>query len=288
VNALVGLWASRFVQGRTEDCYRIAERATTQTQPGDPRYAQAHFSLAGSALHRGDPVQADEEFRLAEASMRDEALTFGTRARVHTMAWWAHAAWTVGDPDRAEELAHEATREAAESEHRYSQVVGLAYEAVTMQLLGRVEECAKAAGRVRALCTRYQFTYYGEWGQILEGWALGGDEGIRLMETGLENLAKMGAHARRPYWLSLVADRVPDPSRALGLLDEGIAACGRNRDTWWLPELLRRRADHLNAEERAQALKSALEIAEEQHSSLLRTRIQASIDGRSQHPAGGS
>ncbi len=280
VNALVGLWASRFVQGRTEDCYAIAERATELTQPGDRLYAQAHFSLAGSALHRGDPVLADREFRLAEASMRDEALTFGTRARVHAMAWWAHTAWTIGELDRAAELARAATHEAGASGHQYSQVVGLAYEAVTLQLLGRVEECAQAARRVRELCRRYQFTYYGEWGQVLEGWATGGDGGIRLMESGLARLAAMGARARRPYWLSLLAQRVADARRVRGLVDEGLAACEDNGDTWWLPELLRLRADCLAGDERRHVLETALSVSERQHSAQLAIRIRASLEDR--------
>jgi hypothetical protein len=76
-----------------------------------------------------------EHFAIALNAMGDESLSVGTRARVHTGAWWAHACWTMGDFARAADLAAEATAYAKASGHRYSLVVGLAFEAITHQLL---------------------------------------------------------------------------------------------------------------------------------------------------------
>ena len=144
-------------------------------------------------------------FAIALDAMGDESLSVGTRARVHTGAWWAHACWTMGDFARAADLAAEATAYARASGHRYSLVVGRAFEAITHQLLDERSKCAEAASHVRAMCKRYQFTYYDKWGQILEGWARGGRVGVQLIEAGLSGLRAENAHVRMPYWLSLLA-----------------------------------------------------------------------------------
>ena len=210
MTAMVALWSSVFVRGGMKECFDIASQAVARVRPGDRRFGQAHFSLAGSALHLGLPRLAFEHFEVAHDSMSDESLSLGTRARVHTAAWWAHAAWGCGMPERAAELAAAAVEEGRASGHQYSYVVSLAYAAITHQLLGDETACVETAVELHTLCDRYQFSYYGEWGRILEGWCLGGSRGADLIENGIRTLERNGALARMPYWLSLQADTTPD------------------------------------------------------------------------------
>ncbi len=275
LTAMVGLWASRFVEGRIAESRRIAEQAVARVQPGDEQFGQAHFSMGGSVLHGGDPDLAMEHFEIAGAATRDARMSVGTHARVHTMAWWAHAAWTCGDPARAGRLATDASALAQELGHRYSLLVAKAYEAITSQLLGEVEACLEVAASVRSLCERYQFTYYGDWGRIVGGWATGGTVGVELIETGLANLREQGAYARMPYWLSLFGRTLDGAGRtaeALAAFDEGLAAAQRHEEPWWAPELLRLKAAHLEGDERRQLLVRGLEIARGQHSVALERR----------------
>lgn len=245
VTAMVGLWASRFVQGRMTESYEVAGRAVALVEPGDARFGQAHFSLAGSALHLGHIDDAVEHFAIGYRSMGDESLSVGTRARVHTAAWWANALWFAGDPAGAASLAAQATAEARLTGHRYTIVVALAYEAITRQLLGEREACAAAAAEVRDLCARHQFSYYGEWGRILGGWVAGGRPGARLIEQGLDALQAQGALARRSYWLGLLGATTPDADRAEQVFADADADARERAERLWEPVLDRLRAGRL-------------------------------------------
>jgi DNA-binding SARP family transcriptional activator/tetratricopeptide (TPR) repeat protein len=281
VTAMVGLWSSRFVEGRLQDSFELAQEAVKLVGPGDERFGQAHFSLAGSALHLGQLLIAMEHFAIALDAMGDESLSVGTRARVHTGAWWAHACWTMGDFARAAELAAEATAYARASGHRYSLVVGRAFEAITHQLLDQRSKCAEAASHVRAMCKRYQFTYYDKWGQILEGWARGGQPGTQLIEAGLSGLRAENAHVRMPYWLSLLAQTTSDEEYARQILRAALGAARATGESWWIPELLRLEAAHLDGADRRNTLVRAIELARGQHSPGMVTRCEADLDQRS-------
>jgi hypothetical protein len=281
VTAMVGLWSSRFVEGRLQDSFELAQEAVNLVGPGDERFGQAHFSLAGSALHLGQPLVAMEHFTIALDAMGDESLIIGTRARVHTGAWWAHACWTMGDFTRAADLAAEATAYAKASGHRYSLVVARAFEAITHQLLGERPKCAEAASHVRAMCKRYQFTYYDKWGQILEGWARGGQLGVQLIEGGLSGLRAENAHVRMPYWLSLLAQTTSDQEHARQALRAALGVARATGESWWVPELFRLQAAHLDGADRRNTLAQAAELAGAQHSPAMVTRCEADPGQRS-------
>lgn len=235
VTAMVGLWASHFVAGRLRESFAVAQQAVAAAGPGHPRFGQAHFSLAGSALHLGDTALSLEHFAVARAAMSDEPLSFGTRAQVHTMAWWAHACWTAGDVERAAALADEATAEARRTGHRYTLAVARSYEAVTRQLRGDRRGCQEAAAEVRTLCRRYQFSYYSEWGRILEGWAGGGPAGRALIEEGIARLEAQGACARMPYWLGLLAETATNRRSAARVVARAGEVAARQGERWQVP-----------------------------------------------------
>jgi DNA-binding SARP family transcriptional activator/tetratricopeptide (TPR) repeat protein len=281
VTAMVGLWSSRFVEGRLQDSFELAQEAVNLVRPGDERFGQAHFSLAGSALHLGQPLVAMEHFAIALDAMGDESLSVGTRARVHTGAWWAHACWAMGDLARAADLAAEATAYARASGHRYSLVVGRAFEAITHQLLDDRSKCAEAASHVRAMCKRYQFTYYDKWGQILQGWARGGQVGVQLIEGGLSGLRAENAHVRMPYWLSLLAQTTSDQEYARQTLQAAVGVAQATGESWWVPELFRLQAALLTGADRRNTLARAAELALAQNSPAMVTRCQVDMDQRS-------
>jgi tetratricopeptide (TPR) repeat protein len=281
VTAMVGLWSSRFVEGRLQDSFELAREAVNMVGPGDERFGQAHFSLAGSAMHLGQPLIAMEHFATALDAMGDESLSVGTRARVHTGAWWAHACWTMGDSARAADLAAEATAHARATGHRYSLVVGRAFQAITHQLLDERSKCAEAASHVRAMCKRYQFTYYDKWGQILEGWARGGRLGVQLIEGGLSGLRAENAHVRMPYWLSLLAQTTSDTEYARQTLQAALDIAQATGESWWVPELLRLQAAHMNGVDQHNTLAQAVKLARAQHSPGMVTRCEADLGQRS-------
>jgi hypothetical protein len=160
-------------------------------------------------------------------------------------------------------------------------VVGLAFEAITHQLLDERSKCAEAASHVRDMCKRYQFTYYDKWGQILEGWARGGRLGVQLIEGGLSGLRAENAHVRTPYWLSLLAQTTSDKEYARQTLRAACSFARASGESWWVPELLRLEAAHLDGADRRNVLARAVDLARAQHCPAMVTRCEADVSQRS-------
>jgi hypothetical protein len=131
------------------------------------------------------------------------------------------------------------------------------------------------------MCKRYQFTYYDKWGEILEGWARGGRVGEQLIEGGLSGLRAENAHVRMPYWLSLLAQTTSDEEYARQTLRTALGVARASGESWWIPELLRLEAAHLDGADRRDALARAVELARAQHSPAMVTRCEADLGQRS-------
>ncbi len=276
LTAMVGLWACWFVQGRMSAAFDLAQQVLALSGDEGARLGQAQFSLAGSGLHLGQPEAARRHFRSALSSMSEETLSVGTRARVHTAAWAAHAEWVCGSPATAHELMTGAVTEARATGHRYTLAVALAYAGITSQLLGDREAVARYASELRELCDRCAFAYYGEWGLVLEGWVTGGERGRTLARRGVANLRRQDARARMPYWLSLVADTAPDDDGRRLTLDEALAAAEDQQERWWVPELLRQRARY-DDDGGVARLTEALTLARAQCSTTLADRCASDL-----------
>ncbi len=276
LTAMVGLWACRFVQGQMPTAYALAEQILALVGDRGARVGQAQFSLGGAALHLGLPAAARQHFATALASMSEESLSVGTRARVHTAAWAAHAEWTCGRPEAAADLMVGAVAEARATGHQYSLAVALAFAAITDQLLGDRAAVGRDAAELRRLCDRCAFAYYGDWGRILEGWCRGGPAGRELARQGIANLHEQGAHARRPYWLSLLADVETDPVARCRVLDEALAAAAQQHEHWWLAEVLRQRARY-DPDGGTTRLRAAAGLARRQGSAALLERCESTL-----------
>ncbi|MET9002908.1 AAA family ATPase [Amycolatopsis sp. NPDC004169] len=278
LTALLELWSSRFVQGRTVQAHEAAERALGLLAPGTSaeQSGSAHFIVAGSSLSLGhDPAEALRHFELGAERTRDAASwPIGTRPDVHGPAWAAHAHWLLGHEDTAVACGASAIALARRIEHPYSLAIALAYAGITHQMRRDRDALEPAAAELRELCYRYGFAYYREWALVLGGWARGGAAGLAAAQEGVANLKAEGSFARMPYWLSLVAELSP-PDAARATLDAALAAGEARDDRWWLPEVLRLRAAH-DADPRPR-LRAAVELARAQGSVALRRRAEADL-----------
>jgi tetratricopeptide (TPR) repeat protein len=283
LTALVGLWASQFVQGYTADAHRTAARTLALAAPGSQLGGTAHFAFGGSALSLGRPEEAIEHFALAARSSNTHSLTIGTRPDVHGRAFAAHAHWLVGASDAARSSAREAIDIARTTDTPYSLAVALAYGAITLQLCGDIDAMDSCVTEVRQLCERYDFAYYREWGLVLGGWSQGGSSGFDLARRGVDHLVAQGALARMPYWLCLLADvseRNGDPARARADLDAAMVGAAARDDMWWLPEVMRRRASYDDPDVALDRLDAAARLAQSQHSHALVERCLADLAAR--------
>ncbi len=288
VAGLVGLWSSRFVQGRVRDSATLMEPALTLPGVVDEQRGQVHFAVAGSAVSLGRPADAVEHFdQAARLGVGTESIAVGTRPEVHAVAWSAHANWLLGRRDAACGQSEAAVDRARTIGHPYSLAVALAYAGITSQL--RDDRAALRTGctELLELCGRYGFAYYPEWARVLLGWSEGGANGVALVRRGIANLRRQHALARMPYWLALLAEA----HQSVGAADPAGAALAAARscaestgETWWLPEVLRLQARQTYGADAERLAGAAAELARRQGSTALLDRCLA--DGAAAVPPG--
>ncbi|HEY6494730.1 MAG TPA: AAA family ATPase [Trebonia sp.] len=277
---LVAQSTTWFVQGRTSASHQSAARALALATPGSSTAGQALFILGGAALHLGRPAEGLRHLAVAaRLGGGTQLLSVGTRANVHATAWGAHAHWLLGDDETAIRASREAIDLARAIGDPYNLAIALAYGAVTHQMRHDLPRLRDVVAELRDLCKRYQFAYYREWALILDGWS-GGEEdggGARLAALGIGNLNAQGAFARRPYWLSLLADlhaREGRADAASATLDAAVAAGHVYDDQWWLPEVMRMRAGYDPPGRAAARLRAAADLASRHGSVALVRRCE--------------
>ncbi len=279
LSSLIGLFASRFVQGQTALSFRIAERALALARSHPDLLGQAHFAYAGAALSLGRPEDAITHFDAAVGLSLDKfSYILGTKLEVHARAWCAHARWLTGDDAGAMAGCEDALERGRAAGHPYSLAVALGYASVLYQLRNDPVALAPAAAELQDICRRYNFAYYGQWGAILSGWLAGGQTGAEAIRAGIRTLRALGAFARMPYWLGLLAETrmaCGQPERAGTALDAAMSAAGQHDDRWWLPEVLRLRSLMADGDHAAELLAQARQLAQAQHSFALVARCDA-------------
>jgi tetratricopeptide (TPR) repeat protein len=284
LTGLVGLWASRFVQGNIAGAHKVVSRVLTMVDPDSELSGSAQFAFAGTAVSLGRPAEALRHFELAAQLTRGaHSWTIGTRPDVHGSAWAAHAHWLLGHDDAALSSCLDAIRLARAIDHPYSLAVALAYAGITFQLRHDMSELKDTVDELRELCDRYGFAYYREWGLLLGGWSRADEPGIALARRGIDNLKSEGSFARMPYWLSLLADlsaRNNQPDAARATLDAALVAGQARDDRWWLPEVMRMRAAYDDQEAAVSRLHSAARLASSHGSAALLRRCEYDLAER--------
>jgi hypothetical protein len=283
---MAGLWASRFVQGRTADSHRLAVRMLSLAEQGSKYEGQAHFGVGGSALSMGRPAEGLRHLTLAATLGGGMSLlTVGTRSDVHSMSFAAHAHWLLGQDDAALGACQGAIGLAREIGEPYHLAVALAYGGVTHQMRGDMAALRDTVAELSELCGRYEFAYYREWALILGGWSAADGSGAGLAARGIGNLKREGSFARMPYWLSLLADLTAREGEARAvaaraILDAALTAGRVHQDAWWLPEVLRMRARYDDGAAAAARLRSAAELAAAHGSAALLRRCEDDLRRR--------
>ncbi len=284
LTALVGLWTTQFVQGRTAESYRTASRALALVDPAAEASGPAHFAVGGSAVSLGRLAEGLRHLELvAELANGAPALSTGTRPDVHGAAFAAHAHWLLGHDDDAVSTCQGVIRLAREIDHPYNLAVALGYGAIAHQLRDDLPAMRETVAELTELCQRYHFAYYREWALILDGWSRPAASGLDLARQGIGNLRAAGAFARMPYWLTLLADlygRDGQAGAARATLDAALAAGQTHDDRWWMPEVMRMRAAHDQDEPARERLRAAVAEAAAQGSVALLRRCERDLGKR--------
>jgi hypothetical protein len=276
----VALAAQLFVRGRINDTATVIEDVVLRVADHPDLVGQAHMVRAGSLVSLGCPAEALEHFARAEQlSGNDEVWLFAFPVRPMVLAWRAHALWLVGRGGEAAASADAALALADELGHPYSQAVAQAYGAITRYLLDDRGRTSELAASVRAVCDRYGFAFYGEWGRILEGRVTGGARGEALIRQGIDRLRAAHAEVRLPFNRALLAEVLIDserPDEASRVLAEARSLADARGDRWWLAELWRLDAGLHPGSDGEAMLRRAEAIARDQGSRAL--ELRAAID----------
>jgi DNA-binding SARP family transcriptional activator len=282
------LWAAftlRFMLGDLKATREVSEQAIARSAADPSCRCEAHHAMAATLLHVGELEASKHHFDAALAAYDDEhpqRSALGSDLGVFSHAWYAHTLWLLGDENAALANADQAIALARRRDHLYSETLAFAYAALLHQMRldsGRLLECAET---VAALCGRYGFAYYGDWARILIGWARGQArpaDGVQIIEAALERLDRARAQARRPYYLSLLADtygRLGNRDRSASILDASVSLALDRGDVWWLPAQYLRKSELEAPPHREATLERALALARSQGSRALEQRILAS------------
>lgn len=284
VESLVGLWGAAFVRGTLKAALALAERALVTSGDNPDLAAYAHTAMAGSLTSAGEPRRALPHYELATRTRAGGGRgILGFAPGVMAWAWRAHADWLTGHVDRAREHAAMAIDVAEDLGAPWGRAVAVAYAAITHQLRGDRAETLARAREIQDLSTRYEFAYYQHWGEVLEGWLLGGTTGAALIVKGIRRLREHEVGSRLPYYLALLAETLLDAGQATeaaNVLAEAHDEAEQHADWWWLPELWRLEARCLPGPDGDRRLERAMAIADEQGSTSLELRAAVDLAGR--------
>jgi tetratricopeptide (TPR) repeat protein len=263
----------------------VSERALARSADDPSCRCEANHAMAAALLSVGELEASRHHFEAALAAYDEEQpqrSALGSDLGVFANAWSSHTLWLLGDEDAALAHAERAIALAERRDHKYSQALALAYAALLHQMRLDCELVRGCGEAVVSLCDRYGFAYYGDWARVLLGWTLGQEaraEGAAMIESALERLDRQRAQARRPYFLSLLADtyrRLGDRPRAMSIVNAAISIALDRGDTWWLPALYLQQSELEPASTGESILRRALVLARRQKSRALERRILAS------------
>jgi DNA-binding SARP family transcriptional activator len=282
------LWVAftlRFMLGDLKATREVSEQALARSVTDPACRCEAHHAMGGTLLSVGELEASRQHFEASLAAYderRPQRSALGSDLGVFAHAWYAHALWLLGDERAAVAHGEQAIALARRLDHMYSQSLALAYAALLHQMRGDTDHVTSCANAAVALCERYGFAYYGDWARVLLGWARGHErpaEGVELIDSALDRLDRQRAQARRPYYLSLLAEthaRLGDRDRASSIMDAALSMALDRGDMWWLPALYLQRSEFQTASNRDALMRSALELARSQKSRGLERRILAS------------
>jgi predicted ATPase len=232
-----------------------------EARPDSPEACVAHRAAGNTNWFAGEYKEAREHLERALALFKpgrddDLAFRFGQDAGVCAMLYLAIALWPLGDVERAASLVDSAQARIAGLTHigtqPYTQAFGKAAAALFQLMRGDRTRAAPSAEELARLTREHDLPLWRAWGVFLEGWATaeGGAPLGRFedMRRGVELLREQNVlpfDGLVKIALAEAAHRAGDVDRALAILDEALATCGRTGHRTFEAELHRVRGEML-------------------------------------------
>ena len=249
---LSGLWVFHIVRGNLTKAREISEEFLRRAEEGgEPIRLQAgNFLMSSCLFHQGEMARSREHMTAAQQQEtgRTEsvlALFAGPDLGVFCQAYLAQLAWHCAAEDAGRARAMEAIHAARQLRHPFSEAIALAYAAL-LEVFRDDSAAALQRGREAVeLSRKHGFVYYLAMANVVTGWAAAAEDaaaGLAQLRAGLDEMARLEAQIRMPYYLAMLAEvqgRMGAIGDALASISAGFAFAGRNHEIWALPELHR-------------------------------------------------
>ncbi|HKX42545.1 MAG TPA: AAA family ATPase [Burkholderiaceae bacterium] len=297
LRARYGLWSWHITRADLPIALQLAAEALAAAQAGGTHemLLQAHRMVAGSHLFLGHLAETRSHFEramaLVDSARRGELIAqFGLDPGVATLCYAAWTSCLQGDAEQSTELQQRARRLGS----TVPQVTARAQMHLVCGMgaacAGDTATVASEADALAALAATHRLSMYGQYADILRGWALtaAAEEDVRAFGRNLDQLVASGSSIWIPFFRARYASALMacgHRAEALSTIAHALAECERSAQGWCLAELWRVRGTlQLQGPqpERAEAVRSferALAIARGQGARLWELRAAASLEG---------
>jgi predicted ATPase len=216
---------------------------------------------------------------------------YGQDIGAAALCYLSWALWHLGHFDQASEAATEAVKLAERLSHPHTLVYTICHVRGFMDLFQRrSEDMQDYAGSLVSICNENGFSHWGNYGQILDGWAAISnghvDRGTKVLRTGVAGWQQGGARLWLPMFLILEAEghlKAGRDQAALQTIEQALATCEDTGERWAKAEVLRTKACLLLSTGRAKSdeietiLLNSLEIARRQQARCWELRTSCDL-----------
>ena len=292
-----GLWVGSYVRGELPAMreYLRAFLSDVAARPDSPEAGVAHRAAGITHWYAGEYLEAREHLERALALFQpgrddDLAFRFGQDPGAAAMLLQAIVSWPLGEVDRAISLVERAQERTAGLAHVGTHAFVKMRAAMFEMICGRPARASPNAGELAQLAREHKLSMDGAFGVFLEGWtnAEGGAAGAGLegMRRGVELLREQNVLVFDGLLKTALAEaeaRAGDVDRAIALLDEALATCGRTGYRAFESELHRVRGEMLlkrdpaNPAPAEEVLQTAIAVAKQQATRSFELRAALSL-----------
>jgi DNA-binding SARP family transcriptional activator/predicted ATPase len=294
---LSGLWGFHIVRGDLGKARQFSlEFLAEAERESAPGLMRAGNFLLGSSLYHLGQLESSLHHMIAPISAESSpmesvlALFAGPDIGVFCRSYLAHLVWHRGDDRNADAHAAEAIESARRMSHPFSQAIALDYAAMLHVFEGDSDAALRRGREAVELCSRHGFAYYLAMANILTGWAAAtegeGNAGLAQMRAGLDEMRRLGAEIRLPFYFALLAEtlgRAGLVEEAFASISTGFAFLSKNSEEWATAELHRVQGNLLAAEGKSESARASFRrgvaAARRSGSLALERRLSILADG---------
>jgi DNA-binding winged helix-turn-helix (wHTH) protein/predicted ATPase len=270
--ALWGLRNFHTLRGELQSARAVAQELLDRVSQSQlsSLLPEAHLGLGATLFLLGECVAArthmERSLALYDPQLPQRRVFFtGQDPRANGLAHLALLLWVLGYPDQAREQSRQALELAHEAQFPYSQALALNLAAILHLGYRDAREVGHLAAASRSLARECGFVHLTVMGMVLQGWVLvmqnKSQEGIGLMQTGIERQRALGIRIGEVYYQMLLADayaRTGQVETGMHALAEAFAVVEKTEERTYEAELYRLKGELTLSQSSVQRLVSSV------------------------------